>query len=641
MKRKFILFITVLFSIVMLSSTTVVCAAEYREEPADVFQLILCADDSLVGGQSKPDLSGIKVEVYSSALTSYDNESKLSEFTHHYAFSVYTDANGKIQFTRPSDEMLILVDVSTLPRNTGIAISTKFYRKDITQDKLYISKVEKIEIEKDVTSERQFFVNVYNKEGSRINADYRLSEKNSVISGGTKTICMEASVGDITESCEYTTPFITNSAIQYVESIEELLRKDRTSKVDALNSCLDSFFTYGRSQELIEQVLALKEDTLFYETLSSEQKAVMEEILSVPSYNKSYRSGYFVIYYTSSSNTVPVFITSLMSAIQAADTSLVGGLDFQRPRSNEQGAAEYHIYVSKEKYAGSAYCMAFGDNSGVRTSYIVFPNITDLSVKLDLFQQGIVAHEYMHAINHTYRATGELPSWFKEAWSNWAAVRVQGIASCSALSVNDYLSNTYKSFTTDEDKYGKFLLPLYIRQNYGGDTTVANVIKNLATTGNVFTAMENALPSGVTFESIFSGFMGYNYAPKYFYTTHSNSWSSRPFISADYPLNGYPNNAYGGTINPFAAHYREFDVPAEERYNLDITIRLLDNYGSLSGKLHMNSSSGVVTNWSFTAGSSLVTYSTSIGVSYIKGGISIVNTDSSDQTSYHITIARN
>lgn len=55
-----------------------------------------------------------------------------------------------------------------------------------------------------------------------------------MISGGTKTICMEASVGDITESCEYTTPFITNSAIQYVGSIEELLREDRTSKVDAL-----------------------------------------------------------------------------------------------------------------------------------------------------------------------------------------------------------------------------------------------------------------------------------------------------------------------------------------------------------------------------------------------------------------------
>lgn len=592
MKRKLIVFITVLCSIVMLSCTTAVCAAEYQEEQDDVFQLMLCADDSLAGGQSKLDLSGIKVEVYSSTLTSYDNESKLSEFTHHYAFSVYTDADGKIQFMRPSDEMLILVDVSTLPWNTGIAISTKFYRKDVTQDRLYISEVEKIEIEKDVASERQFFVNVYNKEGERINADYRIYEKSSLISGGTETVYMEASVGDITEICEYTAPFSINSTIQHVESIEELLREDRTSELDT------------------------------------------------PPYNKSYRSGYFVIYYTSSSDTVPVFITSLMSAIQAADTSLIGGLGFQRPRSNEQGAAEYNIYVLTDGYGEPAFCRSFRNNSGVRTSYIVFPGITDLSVEPSQGQQGAVAHEYMHAITHTYRANGELPSWFKEAWSNWAAVRVQGIDSLNVFSINKYFNNTYKSFTTDNDIYGKFLLPLYIGQNYGGDTTVANVIKNLAVTGSVFTAMENALPSGVTFKSVFPDFMGYNYAPKYFYTTHSDSWSSRPFISADYPLNGYPNNAYGGTISPFATHYREFAVPAEERYHLDITIRLLDNYGSLSGRLHMNSSSGVVTNWNFTAGSSFVTYSTTIGVSYIKGGISITNTDSSDQTSYHITVAR-
>lgn len=637
--KKFILFITVLFSIVMLSCTTAVCAAEYREEQDNVFQLLLCADDSLAGGQSKPDLSGIKVDVYSSALTSYDNESKLSEFTHQFAFSVYTDVDGKIQFTRPSDEILILVDVSTLPRNIGIAISTKFYRKDVTQDKLFISKVEKIKIEKDVTSERQFFVNVYNKEGTRINVDYTLYEKSSVISGRTETICMEASVGDITESYEYTIPF---STVKYVESIEELLMEDRISESDALNSCLERFYNHGRSQELIDQVLALKENTLFYETISPEQKAVVEEILSPPSYNKSYRSGNFVIYYTSSSDTVPVFITSLMSAIQTADASLVGGLSFQRPRSNEQGTAEYYIYVSSQTDGSSAYCASFVNDSGVRTSYIEIRYITDLSVEVESYQQGTVAHEYMHAITHAYRALGELPGWFTEAWADWAAVRVKGIASRNASSVNGYLSNTYKTFTTDENSYGKLLLPLYIGQKYGGDTTVANVIKNLAATESVFTAMNNALPSGVTFGSIFPNFMGYNYAPKYFYTTHSDAWSKRPFISADYPLNGYPNGAYGGMVNPLAAHYREFAVPIGETYNLNITIKQLDNYSALSGKLHMNKYSGEVTNWSFTTEGALVTYSISISkeIPYIKGGISIVNTDF-EQTNYQITIARN
>lgn len=123
----------------MLSATTMVYAAESGKETLDVFQLRFYADASLSDSQKKMDLSGIKVDVYKSELTNFDREFNISEFTHNYAFSVYTDANGGVQFVRPSKEMLILVDVSTLPKNTGIAISTKFYRNDITQDKLAIS----------------------------------------------------------------------------------------------------------------------------------------------------------------------------------------------------------------------------------------------------------------------------------------------------------------------------------------------------------------------------------------------------------------------------------------------------------------------------------------------------------------------
>lgn len=166
------------------------------------------------------------------------------------------------------------------------------------------------------------------------------------------------------------------------------------------------------------------------------------------------------------------------------------------------------------------------------------------------------------------------------------------------------------------------------------------MIKNLATTANVDLAISNALPSGVTFQSIFPDFMGYNYAPKYFYTTYANGWSNRPYISSSYTLDGYPFDTYGGNVNSYAAHYREFLVPATRPYNLDITIRLLNNSGSLSGKLHMNGVGGVVTEWDFTTSGSLVTYSTTIGVTYIKGGMSITNTGA-NQTGYHITITRN
>lgn len=59
-----------------------------------------------------------------------------------------------------------------------------------------------------------------------------------------------------------------------------------------------------------------------------------------------------------------------------------------------------------------------------------------------------------------------------------------------------------------------------------------------------------------------------------------------------------------------------------------------------SSELHMNGTGGVVTEWDFTTSGSLVTYATTIGATYIKGGMSITNTGA-NQTGYHITIARN
>jgi len=600
MKRRLFVFLILVFSCIMLSCTTVVYANERVEETSDIFQLVLFADDSLKNSREIMDLSGIKVDVYSSKLTNFDKDSNLSEFTHDYAFSVYTDASGKIQFLRPSEEMLILVDVSTLPKNTGIAISTKFYRGHITQDKLAVSKVNRVTIEKIESSKDDFYVNAYNQEGTRINVEYTLSEKSSLSLESEKIVCMEARVGDIITTYEDVIPISRGNGleIQCVECGEEVLSQesDMVKGISTIPNGLDDYAEFG----------------------------------------------FFRIHYNASTKADTTFITSLGAAFQAAETSLVGGLSFNRPTGYNEDT-KYDIYVTADSNpqdsTNSATCWRTVTEDGVRKSWIVFYKINDLSVEPTLFQKGTAAHEYMHAITHTYRNNGELPLWFKEAWANWAAVRVQGIASRNVNSVNEYLSNTYVGFRADENEYGKFLLPLYIGQNYGGDATVANVVKNLATTADVDFAISNALPSGVTFQSIFPSFMGYNYSPKYFYSTHADGWSRRPFISASYPMNGYPNNAYGGNINSYAAHYREFTVPLTAPYHLDITIRLLNNNGSLSGKLHMNGSGEMATGWNFSTGSSLVTYSTTIGISYVKGGMSITNTGSSP-TSYHITIAR-
>lgn len=135
-------------------------------------------------------------------------------------------------------------------------------------------------------------------------------------------------------------------------------------------------------------------------------------------------------------------------------------------------------------------------------------------------------------------------------------------------------------------------------------------------------------------------FMGFNCAPKYFYTTHASGWSNRPYISESYAQNAYPSDAYCQLLNPYATNYREFSVPLVAPYDLDITIRAMKSDGVLAGRLHMNGSNQVVTSWNFSTSGSLITYSTHIGISYFKGGMSITNIGGSS-TGYYITIARN
>lgn len=165
------------------------------------------------------------------------------------------------------------------------------------------------------------------------------------------------------------------------------------------------------------------------------------------------------------------------------------------------------------------------------------------------------------------------------------------------------------------------------------------MVKNLASTSNVYTAIGNALPGTNTFYSIFPAYMRYVYKPKSLFNPYLSSWNDHAYLSADYGINSYPTNLSGGSINPIAAHYREFAVPSAP-YHLDITASLISNYSTFSGKVLMTGASGAITDWSFTPSSSLVTYSTNISGPYVKGCVMFASTNTSSSTTYSVTIAR-
>ena len=632
-----------LFMILILVGLTII-ESETDSYAADMelFSLeFYFGEDNLLFTEA--DLSGIKVDVYASVLTNYYEDSDTSEFSHSYAFSVYSDKKGYVSFKKPSEEFLIMVDESSLPINTGVEIQTKFYRGGSVKDRIEITEIDHVDVKLDETSEFEISVNAFNKAGKRINAYYTVSEDKSfeavksLLSKNDSSIKGVVYIGDKAIPYEF---FISYSFEQRLDFIAEGLYNGNITKSEALQAYIDIYNEHGDDPEIYAGVSLLKNDQNFYNSLSEARQRTINEILDEPPYNRTYTSGRFEIRYTSDSSTIPLFIRSIMDALQAADSSLCSGLSLSQPRSNSTGTPKYYLYVlSSSTGTGGCYCET---NIFVgRISSIRIYGITNLDNSSTAFQNGIVSHEYMHAIVHDYRNNNDLPKWFKESWSEWAITRVNGLDgyTCPATNVNAYLSSSYKSFVSDNNVYGKLLYPLFIQQNYGGDTTIADVVENLIFTSNVYTAINNALSGSNTFDYIFPKFMRFVYKPKSLFSSYLDNWNDTAYLSADYGINNYPNNASGGSLNPYAAHYREFAVPTTTPYHLDITVNLSSNYSTFYGKLLMSYSGGV-TDWNFTSSGSLVTYSTNIGVTYSKGCVMFVSTNSPSTTSYTITIAR-
>ena len=597
----------------------------------------------------KNDLSGIKIDIYSSEISDYNKKTDMTTFEHSYAFSVYSDNDGRVSFIKPSSEFLIMIDVSSLPDNTGVETQTVFYRNSTVQDIIEIAEIDHVEIERNELAENGILVTLYSKAGKRINGFYSIYENytdydvKSIIMNSRKKIGGIVSVGERSIPYEYD---IVYSNKQRLELIKEAVDENIITKEEALQLYFDIFYEHGISSELYDYVTLLKNDLSFYNTLSEEQINYFNQILSVPSYNKSYSLGRFEIRYESYSSTTPNFILSTMSALQNIDASLCGGLSLAQPRSNSSGPAKFYLYVTSATSSDGSKGECFSTTeSGIRISYIVIYEITDLNATPLKYQNSTVAHEYMHAIVHIYGNNPTLPGWFKEAWSEWARFKVYGInyETCDQYFTNSYLSHTYISLFTNHNiyNYGKYLYPLYLKQIYGsnGDAVVANIIKQLIYTTNVLTAIDNALYGTDTFDSVFPDYMRFLYKPRDLFAGAYSYWSNHPYISYNYGLNSYPNNVFCNYIEPVAADYREFSVPSTTPYHLDITVNITNNSSDCFGKLIMTNNY-VITNWNLSASGSLLTYSINIWDSYSKGCLMFVNTNKNSSIGYYLTIAR-
>jgi len=306
------------------------------------------------------DLSNIKVDIYESTLTNYDSMIGSSEYEHAYSNSTLTDSKGSATFSKPSDRFLVMVDLTTLPYDTGVDKELVFYN-DISQksDVRVISAIASIEITGDSSASDFVSVDIFNTYGEPIKANYTITPNTST-RASLLSSTIEASgyitVGSLVEYYEFT---VENTG-DLIERVASALEANKISKTEALDLYLELWESgYGGEcgTPLITTIRGLVDDTAFYNQLSTRQQGAIRLLFTPPSYDSEYpvnptSSDYFVIRYTYSGAGTPQAILDIYDAFVAAYDLFVNTstspFKFNQPKTETvSGKPRYYERVEK------------------------------------------------------------------------------------------------------------------------------------------------------------------------------------------------------------------------------------------------------------------------------------------------------
>ena len=227
----------------------------------------------------------------------------------HYSDSAYTDSEGSVTFAKPSERFLVIIDLTTLPYDTGVDKDLVFY-DDTAQkyDTRFISAIANIEIHGDSSAVDFVYVDILNAHGEPIKANYSVNPNNSPVANVKASLLsrtIEASgsvtVGSIVEYYEFTVDVTSDP----VELIAKALEEQKISKEDALDFYLELYESgYGGEcgTPLITHIIGLAEDKALCNQLSAAKQGAIASITSIPNWDSQYpvspaSSDYFVIHY--------------------------------------------------------------------------------------------------------------------------------------------------------------------------------------------------------------------------------------------------------------------------------------------------------------------------------------------------------
>ncbi|MCL2141140.1 MAG: InlB B-repeat-containing protein, partial [Dehalococcoidia bacterium] len=542
------------------------------------------------------NLSGIKVDIYESTISSYDAITSSSGYSHSFSYSAYSDTEGSVAFVKPSDCFLVKVDLETLPYDTGVDKDLVFYG-DASQeyDSRFISQIAEVVIDSSLSSLDFVKVDIFNALGNIIKAHFSVTPDNNYVANARASIINNAvdvsgyvTVGSHVERYEYTIVDNTDPVILVANALEA----GRISKEEALDLFMDTRYSDYAEEcgtYLVSQLVALYEDKAFYSQLPIDKQEALEAIVT-PKRTRGdaeyhVPNSYFIIYfnhpnYSGVTANPPQLIQEIGEAFKDAYAFFIDTLGYQEPGSvypllfwmNN----EYHVYIRDYLCPTNSNYAAWCHPDSGATSFIEVFDTPFLDRAINDAEKSRMAHEYFHSIECKYRpGFVGLPEWYIEGFAVWGqAMCCPSITSSYYGRMNQLLWDPEKSLL--DCKYDAVLLSVYLYMNYGGYSTIKAIVQGTSSSADVIAIINSVTQSysGKSFKDVFAQFWADNYTPQGTYSAYASGLYYTPYIAKYF--NSYPTNDPVEDIIPLSSRFLEFDTPSYSAtsWNIEVTIDL-------------------------------------------------------------------
>lgn len=546
--------------------------------------------------QEDIDLSQVTIDVSTSVLDQADEESGTLYYANTPFASYALSADGTITFKRPSDYVLIDLDMDTIPSGFGVSGRQFFLTPQDRLVEITLERVADISLEYNDGDVKPYF---WGQTGmletnyvlEEITNDVRSSvvfddeeplifrQRQFVVESGnlrktfTKTDTYRYE--DEYEKAGYLLDIGYYSKIEYVERFIELLQSGAPRSVTVCGN------------DLIAEINQYLED----EDISNDDKEALRalemNIVGSPSRLTQYvtsSGGYFRVQYDSALVTSAI-AQAVANAFDSVRQYFVVNNGYPEPESGYMGNGYYIIEIKDLSYLSAAgACQPINNND----SYIMIDTETAQDFydnTIDFGEAGVFAHEYMHAIVYKYCddiSNDDEQNWMHESFASFA-----GCLYCSNYGLHRRTSDVQQFIKTsnsmsltyfDPDPnsinhsrhYGSLLFPLYLYEYKGGHSIIKKIYECYGINGGEpILAIKSALSS---YQYIFGDCLANCYASNFntnaFYSNARPSWNYHSTLAGG--LTSYPSTDTK-TIEALSCEYDVFK-PAAADGSLVVTV---------------------------------------------------------------------